>query len=90
MKLKVCGMRSPENITSLSALGPDYMGFIFWEHSKRFVSDVTPELPHSIKKTGVFVDASVEYILDTIANHQLQALQLHGKESPDFCKNLKY
>ena len=89
MKLKVCGMRSPENITSLSALGPDYMGFIFWEHSKRFVSDVTPELPHSIKKTGVFVDASVEYILDTIANHQLQALQLHGKESPDFCKKLK-
>ena len=88
MKLKVCGMRSPENITSLSALGPDYMGFIFWEHSKRFVSDATPQLPHSIKKTGVFVDASAEYILDTIANHQLQALQLHGKESPNFCKKL--
>jgi len=89
MKLKVCGMRSPDNIASLSALAPDYMGFIFWEDSKRFVSDATPQLPHSIKKTGVFVDASAEYILDTIANHQLQALQLHGKESPDFCKKLK-
>ena len=89
MKLKVCGMRSPDNINSLSALAPDYMGFIFWEHSKRFVSDETPQLPYSIKKTGVFVDASVDYILDTIANHQLQALQLHGKESPDFCKKLK-
>jgi len=82
-------MRSPDNINNLSALAPDYMGFIFWEHSKRFVSDETPQLPHSIKKTGVFVDASVDYILDTIANHQLQALQLHGKESPDFCKKLK-
>ena len=82
-------MRSPDNINSLSALAPDYMGFIFWEHSKRFVSDETPQLPQSIKKTGVFVDASVDYILDTIANHKLQALQLHGKESPDFCKKLK-
>ena len=89
MKLKVCGMRYPDNINSLSALAPDYMGFIFWEHSKRFVSDETPQLPQSIKKTGVFVDASMDYILDTIANHQLQALQLHGKESPDFCKKLK-
>ena len=89
MKLKVCGMRSPDNINSLSALAPDYMGFIFWEHSKRFVSDETPQLPQTIKKTGVFVDASVDYILDTIANHKLQALQLHGKESPDFCKKLK-
>ena len=69
MKLKVCGMRSPENITSLSALGPDYIGFIFWEHSKRFVSDATPQLPHYIKKTGVFVDASAEYILDLSLIH---------------------
>lgn len=89
MKLKVCGMRSPDNIANLSALAPDYMGFIFWAPSKRFVSESTPSLPESIKKTGVFVDASEEYILDTIAKHQLQAVQLHGKESPDFCKKLK-
>ena len=89
MKLKVCGMRSPDNIASLSRLAPDYMGFIFWEYSKRFVSHATPRLPQSIKKTGVFVDASEEYILETIANHQLQVLQLHGKESPNFCKKLK-
>ena len=41
MKLKVCGMRSPDNIASLSRLAPDYMGFIFWEYSKRFVSHAT-------------------------------------------------
>mgnify|MGYP001279991825 CR=1 FL=1 len=89
MKLKVCGMRSSDNIASLSRLAPDYMGFIFWEYSKRFVSHATPQLPQSIKKTGVFVDASEEYILETIANHQLQVLQLHGNESPDFCKKQK-
>lgn len=89
MKIKVCGMRSPDNIAQLSSLAPDYMGFIFWAPSKRFVSESTPSLTESIKKTGVFVDASEEYILNTIAKHQLQAVQLHGVESPDFCKKLK-
>lgn len=89
MKLKVCGMRSPENIMALSQLAPDYMGFIFWEHSKRFVKAPTPDLPNSIKKTGVFVHASSSFIKDIAMQHQLQALQLHGDESPDFCQKLK-
>ena len=89
MKLKVCGMRSPDNIMALSQLAPDYMGFIFWEHSKRFVTSPTPELTASIKKTGVFVDATLTYILDIAKQHQLQALQLHGDESPDFCQKLQ-
>ena len=89
MKLKVCGMRSPDNIMALSQLAPDYMGFIFWEHSKRFVTSPTPELPASIKKTGVFVDATLTYILDIAKQHQLQALQLQGDESPDFCQKLQ-
>lgn len=89
MKLKVCGMRSPNNILSLSSLKPDYMGFIFWEPSRRFVSQTTPQLPESITKTGVFVDAPLHYIEEIIQQHQLQALQLHGSESPEFCKKLK-
>ncbi len=86
MKFKVCGMRDPKNIESLTALKPDYMGFIFWEPSARYVSSSTPLLPPTIKKTGVFVDASFNYIKTNIEVHQLQAIQLHGKESPDFCK----
>jgi phosphoribosylanthranilate isomerase len=89
MKLKVCGMRSPDNITSLAALSPDYMGFIFWKSSRRYVSDATPPLPDTIKKTGVFVDADLDYVKEIIAQHQLQAVQLHGEESPDFCKKIK-
>lgn len=89
MKLKVCGMRSPDNILALSQLAPDYMGFIFWEYSKRFVNAPTPHLPNTIKKTGVFVNASLDYIKDIATQHQLQTLQLHGSESPDFCQKLK-
>lgn len=82
-------MRAPDNIAALSDLAPDYMGFIFWKHSKRFVTTPTPDLPATIKKTGVFVDADPAYITATAKQHQLQALQLHGDESPDFCQKLK-
>ena len=51
MKLKVCGMRETENILDLSILKPDYMGFIFWEKSSRFVKKSTPDLNKKIKKT---------------------------------------
>jgi phosphoribosylanthranilate isomerase len=90
MKLKVCGMRSHENILALSDLKPDYMGFIFWKPSKRHVSTTTPTLPSSIKKTGVFVDEAFDKIKSLIESHQLQAIQLHGNENPAFCDRLKH
>ena len=79
-------MREPDNIAALSALQPDYMGFIFWALSSRYVSEATPSLDKSIKKTGVFVDASVDYIQSSISAHQLQAVQLHGEETPGYCQ----
>ena len=85
MKLKVCGMREPLNVKALSALTPDYMGFIFWAPSSRYVETTTPELPSAIKKTGVFVDASVDYIQSMVLQHNLQAVQIHGEETPQYC-----
>ena len=82
-------MRSHKNILALSDLKPDYMGFIFWEPSKRFVSTTTPTLPSNIKKTGVFVDETFDEIKSLIETHQLQAIQLHGNENPAFCDRLK-
>jgi len=82
-------MRSHENILALSDLKPDYMGFIFWKPSKRFVSTTTPTLPSNIKKTGVFVDETFDEIKSLIETHQLQAIQLHGNENPIFCDRLK-
>ena len=89
MKLKVCGMREPENIHALVELNPDYMGFIFWAPSRRYVDQPTPKLPASIKKVGVFVDASLDYLQTTIREHSLDAVQLHGTESPAYCALIK-
>lgn len=86
MKLKVCGMRDTGNINQLTGLSVDYMGFIFYEKSPRFFDGVIPELPKSIKKVGVFVNETLETIIETINKHRLQAIQLHGDETPDFCK----
>ena len=89
MKLKICGMKYPENILEVGGLLPDYMGFIFWKKSARYFDGNLPELPQSIKKVGVFVNASIEEILEKIEKHDLQAVQLHGDESVEFCENLK-
>ncbi|UQD56592.1 phosphoribosylanthranilate isomerase [Flavobacterium sp. K5-23] len=89
MKLKICGMKFPENIIEVGTLLPDYMGFIFWEKSARYFDGVIPELPKSIKKTGVFVNESVAIIVEKVIKHDLQAVQLHGKESVLFCTALK-
>ncbi|WP_190811565.1 phosphoribosylanthranilate isomerase [Flagellimonas sp. S3867] len=87
MKLKVCGMN--QNPSEVAQLQPDYLGFIFWEPSTRYFEGEMPTLPASIKKVGVFVDASIEEVLSSIEKYGLAAVQLHGNESPKFCKTLK-
>lgn len=80
MKIKVCGMRDSDNILELAELKPDFMGFIFYEKSPRFFAGEIPELPEHIKKVGVFVDAPLGYVLQQVERHDLQVVQLHGKE----------
>ena len=87
MKLKVCGMKL--NIQEVAELRPDYLGFIFWKDSSRFFDGEIPSLPPQIQKVGVFVDASVEDIIAKIKKYDLQGVQLHGTEDPDFCKELQ-
>ena len=89
MKLKICGMKYPDNILEVGSLLPDYMGFIFWEKSARYFDGTLPTLPQSIKKTGVFVNANVEEIIEKVTKYDLQAVQLHGHESIAFCQELK-
>ena len=89
MKLKICGMKYPDNILEVGSLLPDYMGFIFWEKSARYFDGALPNLPQSIKKTGVFVNASQEDIVSKVSQYDLQAVQLHGLESVAFCQGLK-
>jgi len=89
MKLKVCGMKYQDNIAEVAALQPDYMGLIFYEKSARFLQAEIPKVSKKIKKTGVFVDASFNYISEQINYYKLQAIQLHGSETPEFCEKLK-
>ncbi len=93
MKIKVCGMREKENIQELVALKPDYIGFIFYQLSKRYAGDLAKEIaiafPAGIKKTGVFVDADTEEIKNRIKDYHLDAVQLHGSESAEMCRTLK-
>ena len=88
MKLKVCGMRETKNIMALASLQPDYMGFIFWEPSKRYCATIPSDIPKAIKKVGVFVDETTEQIKAKVKLFGLNAVQLHGDESPRQCAAL--
>ena len=88
MKLKICGMKY--NTTEVAKLQPDYLGFIFYKNSARnFNNTSIPEVSDRIKKVGVFVDEKVEIIVNKIEKHNLDALQLHGHETPEICRLLK-
>ncbi|PWG06586.1 phosphoribosylanthranilate isomerase [Polaribacter aquimarinus] len=89
MKLKVCGMKYVENIQQIAELQPDYLGFIFYEKSKRNFEGIIPELPEGIKKTGVFVNEIPEILVSYIEEYQLDAVQLHGDESVDYIKSIR-
>ena len=87
-------MRDSSNIQALVTLKPDFIGFIFYDKSPRFVGEKLDEreikqIPASIKKVGVFVNASPDYIVNTAKQYDLQYVQLHGNELPDFCRILR-
>jgi phosphoribosylanthranilate isomerase len=92
LKIKVCGMKNPANISSISLLGIDYMGFIFVKDSPRYISKI-PEinLPDfiSIKKVAVVKDLKLDEIKNILEGNSINVIQLHGNESPEFCNDLK-
>ncbi|GAB3225537.1 phosphoribosylanthranilate isomerase [Hymenobacter seoulensis] len=94
VRLKVCGMAQPENLRAVAALRPDFLGFIFYPKSKRYmVPTLTPAeaaaVPASIQKVGVFVDGDLETVQARVAEYGLQAVQLHGHETPELCGTLR-
>ena len=89
MKLKVCGMKLENNISEISKLKPDFMGFIFWPKSKRFFNEKSIRISNKINKVGVFVNQDYDFIIDKINNFKLDFIQLHGEEDYQFCKKIK-
>lgn len=89
MKVKVCGLTKAEDIAGLSALPVDYLGFIFYEKSKRCVRKIPESRTEiSAKRVGVFVNEKPERVKEIAASQKLDLLQIHGDESPDYCKKL--
>ena len=84
-------MRNPENIIELSTLKPDFIGFIFYKKSPRYVGDLLPESLTNISatKVGVFVNEEIKQICSLANKYNLDAIQLHGKESVETCKLVK-
>ena len=87
--VKVCGMRDADTIREVEALGIDYMGFIFWPKSSRYVSEMPAYLPTKCKRVGVFVDASIGDVMTIAEQYQLDLIQLHGQESPSYITQLR-
>jgi phosphoribosylanthranilate isomerase len=89
IKIKICGMKFLENINEIASFKPDYLGFIFYEKSPRNFENNIPNLPKSIKKVGVFVNASLEDVQEKVKQYGLDFVQLHGEESTEFCDLLQ-
>ena len=89
MIIKVCGMREPENIRAIEQAGADWMGFIFFPHSARYVTHCPEYLPEQCRRIGVFVNESSENILLKAQEFGLHHIQLHGRETPEQCRKLK-
>lgn len=92
IKIKVCGMRDANNIMQVADVHPDFMGFIFYPPSPRFVGvdfDIPNEFLYEIKRVGVFVNEKSTRVLEIATKNKLDFLQLHGDESVEYCLELK-
>ena len=91
MQFKVCGITSIDQATALQAMGVHYIGFIFYPSSKRYVleklslADLANFRPIGVKKVGVFVNESIEQLMQIVQSAGLDIVQLHGDETPEYC-----
>jgi phosphoribosylanthranilate isomerase len=89
----VCGLTKPANIAEIAGLFPDFIGFIFYPGSKRYIgrepASLFTDKPPGIIRTGIFVDKSLSEVINFINGYSLDAVQLHGNEGPEFCTRLK-
>lgn len=94
MKIKVCGMRVPSNVEAVCGTRPDFLGYIFVKESSRYVGPhPDPAIfripPPEISRVGVFVNEEKDKVLRMHTECRLDMVQLHGSESPEYCRVLK-
>ena len=95
MQFKVCGITNIEQAEAISSQGVHYIGFIFYPSSKRYalsnlsLEDISGFKPTSAKKVGVFVNETIENVLDTARKAGLDMIQLHGEEDASYCASIQ-
>ena len=92
--IKMCGLTRECDIQAVNEIKPEYIGFVFWAKSKRYLSpekalELKKQLDENIKAVGVFVDESVEKVAELLENDIIDIAQLHGHENEDYIKNLR-
>jgi phosphoribosylanthranilate isomerase len=85
--IKICGLRRAEDVAVAVEAGADALGFNFWTGTRRYISPaeaapIIRQLPEGVLPVGVFVDATVEHILQVATQTGIRAIQLHGDEPP--------
>jgi phosphoribosylanthranilate isomerase len=93
IKIKICGITNLEDALLAAALGADALGFIFYPKSPRklvpeVAREIIAQLPPFVASVGVFVDEAAAVVQDLAAKVGLDWVQLHGQESPEYCRNL--
>ena len=91
-KVKICGITNYDDAVAAMDMGADLLGFNFYSKSPRYLTKekaaaIIDKLPGFIDTAGVFVNASVEHIHDTKSFCHLDWVQLHGDETPEFCRS---
>ena len=98
MIIKTCGLREPENIKAISALGVHWIGLIFYPESPRFIGKQAnlqaflqqeKKVEGTPKRVGVFVNAEFKDVLEAVRDYELDYVQLHGGESAVYCATLQ-
>jgi phosphoribosylanthranilate isomerase len=90
-KVKICGLTNFDDAIDAIELGADYLGFVFYPESKRYVkpqdfANIAVEIPSEILKVGVFVNADPQFVIDFATQFDLALLQFHGDETPEYCR----
>lgn len=94
MKVKICGIMTEEAAMAASEAGANFLGFVFAESKRKMtperVAHIIKQIPQHVKTVGVFVNETYDNIIRIAEITNLDYIQLHGDESPDFCKSLPY
>lgn len=93
-KIKLCGLSRSSDVAAANVFKPDYVGFVFWKKSRRYIGKETAkylrqELSPDIKTVGVFVDADIDFVTELLNEGIIDLAQLHGSENEKYIHQLR-